>query len=105
MSDSIGLYLNDIGKVPLLTAEDERVLSKAIEAGRAAEAKAKKGQRNAAIRKDMRDAKRAKDRFIRANLRLVASPSSPIGLSSDTGVVRRCSSAFSAVRPSASPEP
>ena len=24
MNDSIGLYLNDIGKVPLLTAEDER---------------------------------------------------------------------------------
>ena len=43
MSDSIGLYLNDIGKVPLLNAEDERTLSKAIEAGRAAEAKLKKG--------------------------------------------------------------
>ncbi|MEY4391599.1 MAG: polymerase sigma factor HrdD, partial [Actinomycetota bacterium] len=34
MNDSIGLYLNDIGKVALLTAEDERELSKAIEAGR-----------------------------------------------------------------------
>lgn len=73
MSDSIGLYLNDIGKVPLLNAEDERTLSKAIEAGRAAEAKLNKGQRNAAVRKDLRDAKRAKDRFIRANLRLVVS--------------------------------
>ena len=73
MSDSIGLYLNDIGKVPLLNAEDERTLSKAIEAGRAAEAKLKKGQRTAAVRKDLRDAKRAKDRFIRANLRLVVS--------------------------------
>ena len=73
MSDSIGLYLNDIGKVPLLNAEDERTLSKAIEAGRAAEAKMKKGQRSAALRKDLRDAKRAKDRFIRANLRLVVS--------------------------------
>ena len=30
MNDSIGLYLNDIGKVALLTAEDERELSKAI---------------------------------------------------------------------------
>ncbi|MFM7892780.1 MAG: RNA polymerase sigma factor RpoD/SigA, partial [Actinomycetota bacterium] len=73
MSDSIGLYLNDIGKVPLLNAEDERTLSKAIEAGRVAEAKWKKGARGAALRKDMRDAKRAKDRFIRANLRLVVS--------------------------------
>ena len=25
MNDSIGLYLNDIGKVPLLTAEDEEL--------------------------------------------------------------------------------
>lgn len=33
----------------------------------------KKGQRSAALRKDLRDAKRAKDRFIRANLRLVVS--------------------------------
>jgi len=56
-----------------LNAEDERTLSKAIEAGRVAEAKMKKGQRSAALRKDLRDAKRAKDRFIRANLRLVVS--------------------------------
>ena len=38
MNDSIGLYLNDIGKVPLLTAEDERELSRIIEAGREAQA-------------------------------------------------------------------
>ena len=37
MNDAIGLYLNDIGKVALLTAEDERTLSKAIEKGREAE--------------------------------------------------------------------
>ena len=36
MSDSIGIYLNEIGKVALLNAEDERDLSKAIEAGREA---------------------------------------------------------------------
>ena len=35
----------------------------------------------------------------------VASPSSPMVLSSETGVVRRCSSAFIESRPSASPEP
>ena len=36
MNDSIGLYLNDIGKVSLLNAEEERELSRVIEAGRAA---------------------------------------------------------------------
>ena len=36
MNDSIGLYLNDIGKVSLLNAEEERELSRVIEAGREA---------------------------------------------------------------------
>ena len=36
MNDSIGLYLNEIGKVALLTAEEERELSRVIEAGREA---------------------------------------------------------------------
>ena len=73
MNDSIGLYLNDIGKVPLLTAEDERELSKAIEAGRDAQKRIDKGERSAALRRDVRKASVAKDRFIRANLRLVVS--------------------------------
>jgi RNA polymerase primary sigma factor len=73
MNDSIGLYLNDIGKVPLLTAEDERELSKAIEAGRDAAEKLDAGERSAALRRDLRNAAAAKDRFIRSNLRLVVS--------------------------------
>ena len=73
MNDSIGLYLNDIGKVALLTAEDERELSKAIEAGRDAAAKLEAGERGAALRRDLRNAATAKDRFIRSNLRLVVS--------------------------------
>ncbi|MEY2741016.1 MAG: sigma-70 family RNA polymerase sigma factor [Ilumatobacteraceae bacterium] len=73
MSDSIGIYLNEIGKVPLLTAEDERTLSKAIEAGREAQQRIAAGQRGAALRADLRNAAKAKDRFIRANLRLVVS--------------------------------
>ena len=50
MNDSIGLYLNDIGKVPLLTAEDERELSRVIEAGREAAEKLANGQRGAALK-------------------------------------------------------
>jgi RNA polymerase primary sigma factor len=73
MNDSIGLYLNDIGKVALLTAEDERELSKAIEAGRDAAQRIENGERGAALRRDLRNAATAKDRFIRSNLRLVVS--------------------------------
>src|SRR5215211_4780673 len=73
MNDSIGLYLNDIGKVPLLNAEDERVLSKAIEAGREAQSQLDAGQRGKALKMAVADAAAAKDRFIRANLRLVVS--------------------------------
>jgi len=73
MNDSIGLYLNDIGKVALLTAEDERELSKAIEAGREAAQKLEAGERGVALRRDLRLAAAAKDRFIRSNLRLVVS--------------------------------
>ena len=40
MSDSVGQYLNEIGMVDLLDAQQERELSKLIEAG--AEAQAKK---------------------------------------------------------------
>ncbi|MDQ3469928.1 MAG: sigma-70 family RNA polymerase sigma factor [Actinomycetota bacterium] len=73
MNDSIGLYLNDIGKVPLLTAEDERELSRAIEAGREAAERIDNGERSAELRRTVRTAAAAKDRFIRANLRLVVS--------------------------------
>jgi len=71
MSDAIGLYLNEIGKVPLLNAEDERNLSKAIEKGRDATKKLEAGERGAALRADLRAAAKAKDHFIRSNLRLV----------------------------------
>ena len=73
MNDSIGLYLNDIGKVPLLTAEDERELSRVIEAGREAAEKLANGQRGAALKAAVAAAAEAKDRFIRSNLRLVVS--------------------------------
>ncbi len=73
MNDSIGLYLNDIGKVPLLTAEDERELSRIIEAGREAQELLDGGKRSADLKAKVAAAADAKDRFIRANLRLVVS--------------------------------
>ena len=65
MNDSIGLYLNDIGKVPLLTAEDERELSRVIEAGREAAEQLADGKRGAALKAAVAAAADAKDRFIR----------------------------------------
>ena len=73
MSDSVGQYLNEIGLVPLLTAADERELSQIIERGRAAAERKVKGERAHLLDRAIRAAAVAKDRFIRANLRLVVS--------------------------------
>ena len=73
MNDSIGLYLNEIGKVPLLTADEEKELSRVIEAGRDAERRLEAGEKGKELRKAVVAAAQAKDRFIRANLRLVVS--------------------------------
>ena len=78
MSDSVGQYLNEIGAVALLTADDEKMLSKAIEKGRDAqvvldgEEKVTAAERRS-LRTAVREAEAARDRFIRANLRLVVS--------------------------------
>ena len=78
MSDSVGQYLNEIGAVALLTADDEKMLSKAIEKGRDAqvvldgEEKITAAERRS-LRTAVREAEAARDRFIRANLRLVVS--------------------------------
>jgi len=71
MSDSVGQYLNEIGLVPLLTAEEERQLSQVIEKGQKARARKEAGESGPEIERDIRNAAIAKDRFIRANLRLV----------------------------------
>ena len=74
MSDSVGQYLNEIGMVPLLTAEEERNLSQTIEKGREAQERLDAGERpSRELRRAIGDAAAAKDRFIRANLRLVVS--------------------------------
>lgn len=73
MSDSVGQYLNEIGAVALLTAEEERELAQVIERGVAARERIAATGGNAEDRRLDRAAARAKDRFIRANLRLVVS--------------------------------
>ena len=73
MSDSVGQYLNEIGAVALLTAEEERELSQIIERGVAARERIAAGDGSLEDRRLDRAAARAKDRFIRANLRLVVS--------------------------------
>ncbi len=73
MSDSVGQYLNEIGLVPLLTADEERELSKIIEAGHRARRRLAAGDNSDDILDAIEHAAVAKDRFIRANLRLVVS--------------------------------
>ncbi len=73
MSDSVGMYLNEIGMVPLLNAQEERELSQAIERGVAASARKAAGERGRELDREIAAAAAAKDRFIRSNLRLVVS--------------------------------
>ena len=76
--DLVRIYLREIGRVPLLTAEEEVELAKAIEAGLFAEEKLHGGfPLGGAVRADLAllaaDGLRAKQRLIEANLRLVVS--------------------------------
>ena len=73
MSDSVGMYLNEIGAVALLSAEEERELSRTIELGAEARRRKAAGERGRDLDKQIPAAAAAKDRFIRANLRLVVS--------------------------------
>jgi RNA polymerase primary sigma factor len=73
MRDAVGQYLHEIGLVPLLNAEQERQLAQRIEAGHAAASALAHGTRSAALRRAAREGERARDQFIRANLRLVVS--------------------------------
>jgi len=77
-SDLVRIYLREIGRVPLLTAEDEVELAKAIEAGLFAEEKLGGGiPMLGAIHGDLEllvgEGVKAKQRLIEANLRLVVS--------------------------------
>jgi RNA polymerase sigma factor (sigma-70 family) len=83
--DSVGMYLAEIARTPLLDAEREVDLSKTIEAGLFAEhllatgriARAKGGAPKRATREELEwlasEGRRAQQEFIQANLRLVVS--------------------------------
>ena len=73
MSDSVGQYLNEIGAVALLNAQEERELSQTIERGVEARLRKEEGETGRELDRTIREAAAAKDRFIRANLRLVVS--------------------------------
>ena len=77
-SDLVRIYLREIGRVPLLTAEDEVELAKCIEAGLFAEEKLGGGfPMLGAVDGDLEmlvsEGDKAKQRLIEANLRLVVS--------------------------------
>jgi RNA polymerase primary sigma factor len=74
----VRLYLRDIGRVPLLTAQDEVELAKAVEAGvLATEQLAVHPELSEALRRDLQAVelagRRAKRRLVESNLRLVVS--------------------------------
>ncbi|MGA4540021.1 MAG: sigma-70 family RNA polymerase sigma factor [Streptomycetaceae bacterium] len=76
--DTVGVYLDEISRTPLLDAAREVELSQAIEAGLYAEhlleeGALPKGASEGELRALVAEGHRAKDEFIRANLRLVVS--------------------------------
>ena len=81
-NDPVRMYLKEIGKVPLLTAEQEVILAKAIDEGEAATAEIDKATDNGRkltptrlreLQRTERHGQLAKKKLIEANLRLVVS--------------------------------
>jgi RNA polymerase primary sigma factor/RNA polymerase nonessential primary-like sigma factor len=74
--DSVGQYLREVGRTPLLTASEEVDLAKRIEAGVYAAHLLESGETKhdaRLLRRIVAQGERAKDHMIRANLRLVVS--------------------------------
>lgn len=78
IDDSISLYLKEIGRIPLLTAEQEVSLAKRMEAGRNAKRRMSKNgelslDERDRLRSTIRDGQAAQEHLIKANSRLVVS--------------------------------
>jgi RNA polymerase primary sigma factor len=75
--DTVGLYLKEVGRVPLLTASEEVILAKRIEAGRKAREELAKGdvslKRRSELQLKVEDGWAAREHLITANSRLVIS--------------------------------
>ena len=73
MQDATGAYLNRLGRTALLTPQEERDLSREIHLGFEASERISEGENSEELREAVRTGEAARDRFIRANLRLVVS--------------------------------
>ena len=78
IDDSISLYLKEIGRIPLLTAEQEVSLAKRMEAGRDTKKRLSNSrnlshQERVKLSATVRDGKSAQEHLIKANSRLVVS--------------------------------
>ncbi|MDX9991014.1 MAG: sigma-70 family RNA polymerase sigma factor [Anaerolineales bacterium] len=75
--DTIGLYLKEVSRVPLLTADEEVALAQRIESGRTAREELAKGitntKRRMELRSSIEDGWAAREHLITANSRLVIS--------------------------------
>jgi RNA polymerase primary sigma factor len=77
--DTVGLYLKEMSRVPLLSSEEEVELAKRIERGRAAKKELNRNglrlspQRRSELEAQIQDGESAREHLIKANTRLVVS--------------------------------